>query len=102
MPRIGLRERLNRLGPEVGPSPLLMKGVSLVGYARMLHEKGQEYSMETYRLMRCADAKVDLKSMLCDALYHATKMSAANGDRIVYDILVRPFVKLFEEEEKHG
>ena len=102
MHRISLHERLTQLGPDIGPSPLLMKGVSLIGYARMLHEKGQEFGVETYRLMRCAYAKVDLKSMLCDVIFHATKMNETNGNRIVYDILVRPFVKLFGEEEEHG
>ena len=101
MKRVSLDERLRVLDPTrpvTNRIPLM--GMTLQGFVNLLKDQGPDYKQEAYRLLRCSDANVDVHATLAEVAYKAAMSNQAVGDRILYDVFVRPFLKLMEGKPK--
>lgn len=101
MNRVSLDERLRVLDPTrpvTNRIPLM--GMTLHGFVNLLKDRGPDYGQEAYRLLRCSDANVDVHATLAEVAYKAAMNNQAVGDRILYDVFVRPFLRLIREETK--
>ena len=97
MNRVSLDERLRALDPTrpvTNRIPLM--GMTLQGFVNVLKDQGPDYRQEAYRLLRCTDANVDMHATLAEVAYKAAMSDQAVGDRILYDVFARPFLKLME------
>jgi len=102
MKRVSLNERLRTLDPTrpvTNRIPLM--GMTLQGFVNLLKAQGPDYKQEAYRLLRCTDADVDMHATLAEVAYKAAMGSKAMGDRILYDVFARPFLRLIREETKN-
>jgi len=101
MKRERLEERLRALDPTrpvANRIPLM--GMTLQGFVNLLKAQGPDFRQEAYRLLRCTDANVDIHATLAEVAYKAAMGSQAMGDRILYDVFARPFLRLIREETK--
>ena len=98
MNRVSLDERLRALDPTrpvTNRIPLM--GMTLQGFVNVLKDQGPDYKQEAYRLLRCSDANVDVHATLAEVAYKAAMSNQVVGDRILYDVFARPFLKMMEE-----
>ena len=96
MKRVSLDERLRVLDPRPMTNKIPLMGMTLQGFVNLLKAQGPDYKQEAYRLLRCTDADVDMHATLAEVAYKAAMGSQAMGDRILYDVFARPFLKLME------
>ena len=102
MNRVSLDERLRALDPTrpvTNRIPLM--GMTLQGFVNLLKAQGPDYKQEAYRLLQCTDANVDMHATLAEVAYKAAMSNQAVGDRILYDVFARPFLRLIREETKN-
>ena len=102
MKRVSLDERLRMLDPTrpvTNRIPLM--GMTLQGFVNLLKAQGPDYKQEAYRLLRCTDADVDVHATLAEVAYKAAMSNQAVGDRILYDVFTRPFLRMIREETKN-
>ena len=97
MNRVSLDERLRALDPKPVTSRIPLMGMTLQGFVNMLRDRVPDCKQEVYRLLRCTDANVDVHATLSEVAYKAAMGNQEAGDRILYDVFVRPFLKLIEE-----
>ena len=100
MKRVSLDERLRVLDPRPMTNKIPLMGMTLQGFVNLLKDRGPDYKQEAYRLLRCTDADVDMHATLAEVAYKAAMSNQAVGDRILYDVFVRPFLKLMEGKPK--
>ena len=100
MKRVSLDERLRVLDPRPMTNKIPLMGMTLQGFVNLLKAQGPDYKQEAYRLLRCTDANVDMHATLAEVAYKAAMSNQAVGDRILYDVFVRPFLKLMEGKPK--
>ena len=97
MNRVSLDERLRALDPTRPVTKRIpLMGMTLQGFVNLLKAQGPDYKQEAYRLLRCTDANVDVHATLAEVAYKAAMSNQAVGDRILYDVFARPFLKLME------
>lgn len=100
MKRVSLDERLRVLDPRPVTNRIPLMGMTLQGFVNLLKDQGPDYKQEAYRLLRCTEANVDIHATLAEVAYKAAMSNQAVGDRILYDVFVRPFLKLMEGKPK--
>ena len=100
MKRVSLDERLRVLDPRPVTNRIPLMGMTLQGFVNLLKAQGPDYKQEAYRLLRCTDADVDVHATLAEVAYKAAMSNQAVGDRILYDVFARPFLKLMEGKPK--
>lgn len=101
MKRVSLNEQLRTLDPTrpvTNRIPLM--GMTLQGFVNLLKDQGPDYRQEAYRVLRCTDANVDMHATLAEVVYKAAMSNQVVGDRILYDVFARPFLRLIREETK--
>ena len=96
MKRVSLDERLRVLDPRPMTNKIPLMGMTLQGFVNLLKAQGPDYKQEAYRLLRCTDADVDVHATLAEVAYKAAMSNQVVGDRILYDVFARPFLKLME------
>ena len=96
MKRVSLDERLRVLDPRPMTNKIPLMGMTLQGFVNLLKDQGPDYRQEAYRLLRCTDADVDVHATLAEVAYKAAMSNQVVGDRILYDVFARPFLKLME------
>ena len=98
MKRVSLDERLRALdptGPVTNRIPLM--DMILQGLVNLIRDRVPDCRQEVYRLLRCTDANVDMHATLAEVACRAAMGNQEAGDRILYDVFARPFLKLMEE-----
>ena len=101
MKRVSLDERLRALDPtRPVTNRIPMMDVTLQGFVNLIRDRIPDCKQEVYRLLRCTDANVDMHATLAEVAYKAAMGSQEAGDRILYDIFARPFLRLIREETK--
>lgn len=98
MKRERLEERLRVLDPKPMTNKIPLMGMTLQGFVNLLKAQGPDYKQEAYRLLRCTDADVDVHATLAEVAYKAAMSNQVVGDRVLYDVFVRPFLRLIREE----
>ena len=100
MKRERLEERLRALDPRPMTNKIPLMGMTLQGFVNLLKDQGPDYGQEAYRLLRCTDTNVDMHATLAEVAYKAAMSNQAVRDRILYDVFVRPFLRLIKEDTK--
>lgn len=98
--RIGLNDRLRMLEPIRPPKPPLLKDMTLQTYVNTLRAIMPNCREEVYRLLRCSNAQIDMNLTMAEVIYKASGLSEENADRILYDTLVRPYLRIMREDAK--
>ena len=97
MNRVSLDGRLQALDPKPVASRIPLMDLTLQGLVNLIRDRVPDCKQEVYRLLRCTDANVDMHATLSEVAYKAAMGNQEAGDRILYDVFVRPFLKLMEE-----
>lgn len=99
MNRIPLADRLHASAPQPQPDSIPLLDVTLYGFMEMLVRQVPRSGLALRYLMGFANLGVDLHVTLAEAIYRAAEVEEEEGNRLVYGILVLPFLKIMEGGE---
>lgn len=100
MEKISLQDQLETVEPSRMPRPGLLMNTNIKTFMSVLRHYSSDFQIEAYQLYRCTSPRRVVAAPLMDVLYTAAEEDREQGNRIAYDVLVRPFVAILRERGK--